>query len=582
MSHDDVTVGSQTGCAQCHTGDSKFEATPILADGRLYLSTPWNRIIALDPVSGEEIWRHDPHIETDLSRAEGFISRGVSYWEDSRSPDSPCGRRIFMGTVDAELLSLDAATGTPCRDFGRDGAVALDVGVGEVQAGQYGVTSPPAIVGDVVVVGSSVGDNRRVDLERGTVRGYDARTGELIWDFDPIPRDASHSAWDAWTADGAAKTGAANTWAPIAADVANDMVFVPTGSAAPDFYGGERPGSNLYANSVVALKASTGEVIWHFQVVHHDLWDYDVASQPSLIDVPKDGSTIAAVAVATKMGFVYLLDRTTGEPIYPVEERPVPESDVPGEVTSPTQPFPTFIEPLHPLTFTEADVWGATPEALDQCMAQFRNFRSDGIFTPPSVQGTLMYPGNGGGINWGGTGWDPERDLLVVNMQRTPFWVRLMPRPEGETWGSQLGTPYSMIRAPFLTPDGVPCYRPPWGTLAAVDLRSGRIAWEIPFGYPPGSVGLGENLEDLGSPNIGGPVVTAGGIFFIAATMDSHFRAYDTETGAELWAAELPAGGQATPMTYELDGKQYVVIAAGGHPNYGGHFGDYVVAYALP
>ncbi len=413
-SHDDASEGPQDGCGRCHRGDSKFEATPIIARGTLYLSTPLNRVLALDPETGEERWRHDPGLATNIERNEGFVSRGVSYWEDASRPDAPCGRRIFLGTIDATLIALDASTGALCTGFGDNGLVRLDTGVGRVQRGQYGVTSPPAIVGDILIVGSSMGDNRRVDMEHGTVRGHDARTGELRWAFDPIPRDSTHPAWSEWTPEAAAKTGAANAWAPLAADAVRDMVFVPTGSAAPDFFGGERPGSNRFANSLVALRASTGEMLWHFQVVHHDLWDYDIAAQPTLVTVPRNGRDVPAVAVATKTGHLFVLDRETGTPLFPVEERPVPRSHVPGESAWPTQPVPVKPAPLHPNGMSPDEVWGATPEDLAACRALIQPLRNDGVFTPPGLEGTLMFPGFGGGVNWGGMAWDAQRRVIVV------------------------------------------------------------------------------------------------------------------------------------------------------------------------
>ena len=337
--HDDHGEGPQSGCGRCHTGESKFEATPILADGRLYLSTPLNRVLALDPRTGSELWRHDPKLRIDLERNEGFVSRGVAYWRSAgdQATTGSCGSRIFFGTVDARLLALDAASGQPCSGFGEQGTVRLDREVGRVQEGQYGVTSPPVVVGKVVIVGSAIGDNRRVDMERGVVRGYDAVTGAERWLFDPIPRSAADPAYHTWDSTAARVTGGGNAWAPLSADTALGLVFVPTGSAAPDFYGGLRPGDNRYTSSVVALEAATGRVRWHFQVVHHDLWDFDVASQPTLVTVPRNGREIPAVAVATKMGHLFILDRRTGEPLYPVEERPVPASDVPGERTAATQ-----------------------------------------------------------------------------------------------------------------------------------------------------------------------------------------------------------------------------------------------------
>ena len=578
-SHDDGAEGPVSGCGQCHSGASKFEATPILAQGRLYLSTPLNRVIALDPGTGQELWRFDPAIRMDIERNEGYVSRGVSFWSDPDQLGAPCGARIFFGTIDARLLALDASTGQPCPEFGLNGTVRLDGDVGNVQEGQYGVTSPPAIVGDLVIVGSSMGDNRRVDMERGTVRAYDARTGALRWAFDPVPRDSTHPAWTEWTPEAAAKTGAANAWAPIAADPERDMVFVPTGSAAPDFYGGERPGDNRYANSIVALRASTGQVLWHYQVVHHDLWDYDIASQPTLLTVPRNGVDVPAVAVAAKTGFVFLLDRETGGPLFPVEERPVPPSTVPGEVASPTQPVPTLPRPLHPQGMTIQDVWGVNEEERAACRTAIEPLRNDGMFTPPSLEGTLMFPGFGGGVNWGGMAWDRTRNLLIVGVIRLPMWVRLHARENAQR-GNQLGTPYRMTRAPLLSPQSVPCSKPPWGTLTAIDLVTGDIRWERPFGQVP-------SLKDVpgsgewGSIHFGGSLVTQTGLVFIAAAQDQVLRAFDVETGDEVWKAELPAGGQATPMTYEFGGRQYVVIAAGGHGNLGTTLGDYVIAYAL-
>jgi len=578
--HEDGSEGTPEGCGRCHRGASKFEATPILAAGRLYLSTPLNRVIALDPTSGAEVWRHDPKIDLDIERNEGFVSRGVAFWEDAGDPRATCGRRIFFGTVDARLLALDAGSGSPCTGFGDGGTVRLDLDVGRVQVGQYGVTSPPAVVGDVVVVGSSMGDNRRVDMEHGTVRAYDASSGELRWSWDPIPRSSDNPVWGEWTAEAAAKTGAANAWAPLSADPDRDLVFVPTGSAAPDFYGGERPGDNRYANSVVALRASTGEVVWSFQIVHHDLWDYDVASQPSLITVPRDGSDVPAVVVPTKVGHLFFLNRETGEPLFRVHERRVPGSTVEGEVASPTQPFPARPAPLHPHRLREDDIWGATDEDRAACLAQFRQLRNDGIFTPPSLEGTLMFPGFGGGMNWGGAAFDPERQLVVVNTLRLAMWVRLRPREPGSDRGNQLGTPYSMSRGMLISPSGLPCNAPPWGTLAAVDVRTGALRWDVPLGRVPALRDVPESAA-WGSLNLGGPMVTAGGLVFVGAAQDDYLRAFDIETGREVWKGSLPAGGQATPMTYTVGGQQYVVIAAGGNSNVGTTFGDYVVAFRL-
>lgn len=606
--HDQADEGPKEGCGRCHTGSSKFEATPILAESRLYLSTPLNRVLALDPTTGRELWRHDPKIKLELERSEGFVSRGVAYWASAAGPrPSECGARIFFGTIDARLIALDAATGTLCPDFGEAGTVRLDVGVGRVQEGQYGMTSPPAVLGDVVVVGSSMGDNRRVEMERGTVRGYDARNGRLLWGFDPIGGSAAPglvgSKADStcysvdgtlaespaveppsrrpcdWTSAAAHRTGGGNAWAPLSVDTSLGLVYVPTGSAAPDFYGGERPGDNRYTNSIVALEAGTGRVRWHFQVVHHDLWDYDVPAQPTLVTVPRDGREIPAVAVSTKMGHIFVLDRATGAPLFPVEERPVPGSDVPGERPSPTQPFPVLPRPLFESQLSRDDIWGQTPDERNACLAEFDRLRTGPMFTPPSLQGTVSLPGYGGGGNWGGMSWSPDRHLLVTTLLRIPFWVRLEPRAPGDSSGNQEGTPYRMNRAVLASPKGFPCNRPPWGTLVAVDLASGERRWEVPLGRNPEV--KRPPWASHGSPSMGGSITTAGGLVFIGAARDDYLRAYDIDSGKELWRGALPAGGQATPMTYAVDGVQYVVIAAGGHGGLGTTFGDHVVAFSL-
>jgi len=584
VSHDpstEVQAQAPGQCGQCHTSEIKFEATPILAGGRMFVSTPLNRVIALNPGTGEELWRFDPHVQVDIDRSEGLISRGASYWGGDGSGGA-CAERVYLGTIEARLHSMDAATGELCADFGEGGTVRLDVGVGNVQEGQYAMTSPPAIAGDVVVVGSSIGDNRRVDMERGIVRGYHARSGELLWTWDPIPRDDSDPMYETWSAEAAAVNGGANAWAPLSADFERDLVFVPTGAAAPDFYGGQRPGDNRYANSVVALRASTGEVVWHFQVVHHDVWDYDVPAQPTLTTVTREGADVPAVVVATKQGFIFVLHRETGEPLFPVEERPVPQSHVPGEVLSPTQPFPVLPEPLHPFGFSPDEVFGFTDEQRAVCREAVEALDWEGMYTAPSLGGMLMYPGYGGGTNWGGVAIDEERRWAITNVMRLAFWVRLQERSSPDR-GNQIGTPYQMSRAMLMGLSGLPCSPPPWSTLVAVDLDTGEKHWEVPLGIIPALVEAGApDVEQLGSPAIGGPIVTAGGLVFIGATMDDVLRAYDVETGEELWAGALPAGGQATPMTYMVDGKQYVVIAAGGHGALGTTPGDYVVAFALP
>ena len=549
-----------------------FEATPIMLDGTLYLTTPTSRVLALDAETGRQKWTYDPKVDPNRGYSE-VTSRGVAAWGRSR---------IFVGTLDARLIALDAATGRPVPEFGANGQVDLTKGVGYEKGGDYQVTSPPAVAGDVVVVGSSIGDNRAAEVERGTVRGFDVRTGRLLWSWDPIDRAAA----------GAVRTGAANAWSVMSVDAARGLVFVPTSSPSPDFYGGERKGANAWANSVVALRAKTGEVAWAFQVVHHDLWDYDVASQPVLVTLERAGKRVDAVAVVTKIGHLFVLERETGRPVFPVEERPVPQSDVEGEATSPTQPFPVGVAAIAPQTLTPADAWGPTPEDCDACRKRIAEARSEGLFTPPSLRGSILYPGNVGGAHWGGAAVDPVRQLLVVPTNRLATFVRLIRRDafgsavdgarenrlSGE-FGRQTGTPYAMYREILRSPSGAPCNAPPWGALVAIDLATGAKRWESPLG----SIRLPNGTEVPGSPNLGGGMVTAGGLYFIAATYDGHLRAFDVETGRELWKAKLPAGGQATPMTYRTaKGRQFVVIAAGGHGKMGTPLGDSVVAFALP
>lgn len=585
----DVSDGSK------YPRKSTFEATPILFGQTLYFSTPFNRVIALDAESGAERWTYDPKIDRMVNYNEAFASRGVSAWADSTArADASCARRIFLPTIDARLIAIDAENGKLCTDFGNAGTIDLTLDVGPVQKGQYDVTSPPAVVNEVVVVGSSMGDNRGVDLERGTVRAFDARTGAKKWDWDPIPRKRADAGYESWDSTAAARTRAANAWGVISSDPARDFVFIPTGSASPDYYGGLRPGKNLYANSVVALRASTGEFVWGFQVVHHDLWDYDVAAEPALFTLRRDGKDIPAVAVTTKQGHLFVLDRLTGKPLLPVEERPVPQSSIAGESASPTQPFPVATGNLSGSTAMSADsVFGLTPDDKVACREMLAGVRITGMFTPPSDEGSLVYPSAVGGTNWGGATVDSNRNLLVTSINRIFQVVRVVPRDSmqaavdvgrrfGIEVGSMRGTPYAMTRRFLLSPKGVPCNPPPWGQLVAVDLTTGAIRWKVPLGIV-GSLASMAGSDKWGSPSLGGPITTTSGVIFVAGTMDDYLRAFDTETGAEIWKGKLPAGGQATPMTYRspVTGRQIIVIAAGGHGGLGTTLGDYVVAFAL-
>jgi quinoprotein glucose dehydrogenase len=566
-------------------GKLAFQATPVLADGVLYGCTPRSRAFAVDAETGVERWRFDP--EADLTGTYIPTCRGVALWREELEADGACARRVFLGTMDARLIALDAATGLPCPGFGREGSVDLRDGLGEVLPGETYPTSPPAVVGDVVAIGGLVRDASRLDAPGGVVRGFDARTGALRWAFDGAPPGASPL-----SLDGARyRRGTPNAWAPFSADPARNLLFVPTGNPSPDFYGGLRDGIDHYGTSVVALDAATGRVRWHFQTVHHDLWDYDVASQPTLLDLEIDGATVPALLQPTKMGHVFLLHRETGVPLHPVEERPVPASDVAGEQAAPTQPFPTFPPPLVQ-RITPAQAFGLTPWDRAICRGRLEALRDEGMFTPPSVQGTLLHPGTAGGANWGGVAWDPGRKLAVVNLNRVAQSITLVPRDvpdDGQPSRRerivfpQDGTPFRAILAVVLSPFGIPCGPPPWGTLAAIDLASGGVRWEVPFGTTRDMTPFGVAIP-FGLPSMGGPIVTASGLVFIGAALDDYLRAYDVETGEELWRARLPAGGQATPMTYRLgpDRRQYVVIAAGGHGTLGTRQGDWLIAYALP
>jgi quinoprotein glucose dehydrogenase len=571
---------------------SAFEATPILYDGTLYLTTSSTDVVAVNAVTGKLRWRHASKSRNDLHYSDG-VSRGVSLWVDGTSRrDAVCHARIFAPTLDGRLLALDAATGKACADFGDHGAVNLLADVNsQFREGDewrdYLVTSPPAILDGRVIVGSAIGDNRAVQVELGIVRAFDARSGKLAWSWDPIPRDASNPVYKEWAPESLKTASAANAWAPLSVDAARHLVFVPTGSASPDFYGGGRPGDNRWANSVVALDGATGKLKWGQQLVHHDLWDYDLASQPTLADLVHDGKRVAAVIQPTKMGFLFTFDRDNGAPIFPIQERPVPQDAVPGEHPAATQPYPVAPPALsRQAPVTPDDAWGIAWFDTRGCRKRIEAYRSAGMFQPPALRDSLMQPGNAGGSNWGGIAFDARRQLAVANTINLPFVVALIPRAELHEQESsdkyadfdfarQDGTPYAMRRAAFMSVLGIPCVKPPWGVLTAVDMMRGTIKWQVPLGVTPFI------HVNLGMPGIGGPIVTAGGLVFIAASLDDRLRAFDIDNGKLLWEVQLPAGGQATPMTYSIGGRQYLVIAAGGYKDDSTR-GDYLVAYALP
>lgn len=570
-----------------HTGDlvartpqqlrrSKFEATPLLVEDSLIFCTPFNEVIALDPATGRARWRYDPGVPADVRPANRWVCRGVTHWRDDRAAaGAACASRIFMGTNDARVIALDAKTGQPCDGFGKAGEVKLDPGAPLEYAGEFQVTSPPVVARDVVVVGSAFADNRRVDAPRGIVRAFDVRTGEARWTFDPLIRDGIAA-------------GHANVWAPMTVDPARGLVFLPTSSPSPDFFGGKRPGDNKHANSVVALKIDSGELAWSFQTVHHDVWDYDVSSQPTLARIDIGAGPRDVVIQATKMGFVFVLDRDTGQPLWPVEERPVPQNAVAGESLSPTQPFPTHLPPLVPQQLDRTKPYGVTFWDRDACGEQLKAGRYDGLFTPPSTEGSILFPMTGGGVNWGGVAYDPVRQILIANTSRAAHRVTLIPRaqaqnykpPSGTDFGPQRGAPFAMTRALVASPLGMPCNPPPWGAMVAVDLKAGKVLWESKVGTTEDIAPLGLALN-TGTPLVSGVVATAGGVIFTGA-MDSYLRAFDASNGRELWQGRLPVPGVANPMTYTLNGEQYVVIGAGGHSESGTSIGDSVVAFRLP
>ncbi|PYQ14959.1 MAG: hypothetical protein DMF80_10965 [Acidobacteria bacterium] len=565
-----------------HTGDvdprvdaqpPAFECTPLAVGGVLYVSTPSGRVIALDGDTGLEVWSFEPPPRAGAA-VKRRAHRGVSYWEAADGRE----RRIVYGTPDGRLVALDALTGRRRSDFGQGGIVDLrdSVADGWPQA-QLEVSSPPAIYRDLAIVGTHLQEFPALG-PAGDVRAYDVRTGALVWRFHTIPRagEPGHDTWEG--ASGKDRSGV-NAWSVISVDAEHGLAFLPLGSATYDFYGGDRKGANLFANALVALDAATGSLRWHFQTVHHDLWDYDLPAEPALVTVKRDGRDVPAVAQVTKTGFVFVLDRMTGQPLFPVEERPVPASTVPGEAAWPTQPFPTRPPPLVRQAITRDQLSTVTPESSRYCQELFDSVRTGPLFTPPGLSLTLTFPGTLGGANWSGATFDPVRHRLYVNVNEVGAVGGMQPAGPSAPLPYRRGSPWGEY-ARFWDENRWPCQQPPWGTLNAIDLDSGSTTWTVPLGVVDALVARG--LPPTGTPSLGGAIATAGGLLFIGGTNDARFRAFDADTGRELWVDRLEASGHATPMTYRgRSGRQYVAIAAGGGGYLSRTTSDVVAAYAL-
>src|SRR5262245_19469733 len=555
------------------TGASNIQVTPLVVDGKLFL-TAGKEVLALEPETGREVWRFV---------APALVSRrGVAYWPgDARTPP-----RLFTGAGD-RLLALEAKTGQPAAGFGEGGSVDLKASVRGDVDGAFSLVSPPAVYRDIVITGGNNGEQSPSTGLYGDIRGWDARTGKLLWSFHTVPR-AGEPGVETWEGESWKNRSGTNMWSFFTVDVERGLVFAPLGSPTSDYYGGDRKGANLYGNAVVALDASTGRLKWHQQLVHHDLWDFDLPAAPTLVDVKRGGRTIPAVAVMTKFTTLFLFDRVTGEPIFGIEERPVPKSTVPGEAAWPTQPYPLKPEPLGRTTFDPArDFYGVTPDHAAFCKELWQKYGmyTEGPFTPPGVDGYVVtFPSTLGGGNWNGLSYDPGRGLVFTNLMNLGQVARMVqgaPRAGGErTWVRT--TPWGGVVGRFWNPENkIPCSAPPFGELVAVDVNRGEVAWRVPLGFvePLKSQGF----PSTGALNIGGTIATAGGLLFVGATNDRRFRAFDSATGAQLWETELEAAAHSIPMTFlGKDGRQYVVVAAGGGSYLNSAPGTKVVAFALP
>ena len=562
-----------------HTGDisdgktltsrSAFETTPLVVDGVMYITTAFSRLIALDPETGKELWVFDPKM--DKERSYGlFINRGAAFW--------PGGKRVFLGTLDGRLWSIDAKTGKPDDSFGKAGWLDLREGVADKYPNRgYGMTSPPAIYKDLVICGSLTSDSEPQG-PAGDVRAFNARTGKLVWTFHTVARKDEFGG-ETWEGDAAKNRGAVNPWSILSVDPERGILFLPLTSPSFDFYGGDRKGAGLFGDSLVALDAATGKRLWHFQTVHHNIWDYDLPAQPNLVTVRRNGKDIPAVAQITKTGFTFIFDRVTGKPLYDIVETPVPKSDVPGEEAWPTQPKPVAPPPYARQSMKPEELTDVTPEARAYCGKLIENAVFGDVFLPLGLKPTVMFPGTNGGANWGGASYDPETRTLYVNSMDVGMLYQMVKRAGVVPYRPQgFGTPNSR----FWDQNLWPCQKPPWGHLTAIDLDHGTFRWRSVLGVVDALIEKG--LPPTGAPNLGGSLVTAGGLVFIGATNDARFRAFDKETGKELWVTRLPASAHATPMTFlgRTSKKQYVVVAAGGGNKYSDVYADALMAFALP
>lgn len=599
----DLTTGSGNG--------AEDQTTPLQVGDKVFVCTPHNNIIALDTDSGKQIWKAEVNSKADAWER----CRGVAYFDATQplvqptlagatpvttvAANTACPRRVYTNTPDGRLIAVNADTGERCKDFGVDGTVDLLVGLGDgTKAPRFEVTSAPTIAGTTLVIGSRIADNVAADMPGGVIRAYDVITGELRWAFDPRNPDPNY----VLKAGEIYKRSSANSWAAMSYDPQMNTVFLPMGSSSVDVWGGNRqPVDHKYNSSVLALDATTGKEKWVYQTVHNDLWDFDLPMQPSLVDFPmKNGTTKPAVVIGTKSGQFFVLDRLTGKPLTKVVEQPVKAADIPDEQYSATQPRSVEMPQIGNQTLTESDMWGATPFDQLMCRINFKSMRYDGLFTAPGTDVSLSFPGSLGGMNWGSIAFDPTHRYMFVNDMRLGLWIQLIKQtPEdlkiqangGEKVNTGMGavpmkgTPYKVNKNRFMSVLGIPCQKPPFGTMTAIDMKTRQIAWQVPLGtvQDTGPMGIKMGLKaPIGMPTIGGPMATQGGLVFFAATQDYYLRAFNSSNGQELWKSRLPVGSQGTPMSYisPKTGKQYVVISAGGARQSPDH-GDYVIAYAL-